>query len=121
MTDYIVAMPNDTTEFNESWRNVVGSAGYMVANNIFNRLVVTETESLSSFPDLAHHWERLDVPAVGGSSSTSTPAGTTVSASPPTTWPTPTCTRSSTSTTPRASSATWPTSRCSTTTPWSTT
>ncbi|HLS26087.1 MAG TPA: ABC transporter substrate-binding protein, partial [Beutenbergiaceae bacterium] len=60
MTDYIVAMPNDTTEFNESWRNVVGSAGYMVANNIFSRLVVTETESLSSFPDLAHHWERLD-------------------------------------------------------------
>lgn len=60
MTDYIVAMPNDTTEFNESWRNVVGSAGYMVANNIFSRLVVTETEGRSSFPDLAHHWERLD-------------------------------------------------------------
>lgn len=60
MTDYIVATPNDTSEFNESWRNVVGSAGYHAANNIFSRLIVTETEGRGSFPDLAHHWERLD-------------------------------------------------------------
>ncbi|HLR94581.1 MAG TPA: ABC transporter substrate-binding protein [Jiangellaceae bacterium] len=60
MIEYIVATPHDTTEFNEAWRNVVGSAGYFVANNIFSRLIVSETEGLDSFPDLAHHWERLD-------------------------------------------------------------
>ncbi len=60
MTDYTVVVPADATEFNESYRNYVGGAGYFVANNIYSRLVITEVGGAASYPDLADHWECLD-------------------------------------------------------------
>ncbi|GIJ29378.1 peptide ABC transporter substrate-binding protein [Micromonospora qiuiae] len=60
MDEYIVVVPEGTTEINESYRNVVGGAGYFVANNIFSRLIVTEVGGAASYPDLAEHWECLD-------------------------------------------------------------
>lgn len=50
-------VPAPAVEFNEVYRNFVGSAGYFVANNIYSRLVVFDTGSPAAYPDLAEHWE----------------------------------------------------------------
>ncbi|MFI1196400.1 ABC transporter substrate-binding protein [Micromonospora sp. NPDC020750] len=55
--DFIVEVPAPAVEFNEVYRNFVGSAGYFVANNIYSRLVVFDTGSPAAYPDLAEHWE----------------------------------------------------------------
>jgi len=60
MKEFVVGTPGDVVEFNELFRNVTGSAGYIAANNIFSRLVVTEAIGDAAYPDLAHHWEILD-------------------------------------------------------------
>jgi len=60
MKEFVVATPGDLFEFNELFRNVTGSAGYIAANNIFSRLVTAETIGDAVYPDLAHHWEILD-------------------------------------------------------------
>ena len=60
MSTFVVATPGDVHEFNELYRNVTGSAGYIAANNIFSRLVVAETIGDAVYPDLAEHWEILD-------------------------------------------------------------
>lgn len=60
MKEFVVATPGDVVEFNELFRNVTGSAGYIAANNIFSRLVTAETIGDAVYPDLAHHWEILD-------------------------------------------------------------
>ncbi|MEU1736225.1 ABC transporter substrate-binding protein [Streptosporangium sp. NPDC020145] len=55
--DFVVEVPAPAVEFNEVYRNFVGSAGYFVANNVYSRLVVYDTGSPAAFPDLAEHWE----------------------------------------------------------------
>lgn len=60
MSTFVVATPGDVHEFNELYRNVTGSAGYIAANNIFSRLVTAETIGDAVYPDLAEHWEILD-------------------------------------------------------------
>lgn len=60
MSEFVVATPGDVFEFNELFRNVTGSAGYIAANNIFSRLVSAETIGDAPYPDLAEHWEILD-------------------------------------------------------------
>ena len=59
-TDFIVVTPHDAVEFNDVYRNYTASAGYLVCNNIYNRVVLTEWYNPHSFPDLATHWECLD-------------------------------------------------------------
>jgi ABC-type transport system substrate-binding protein len=58
--DFVVATPHDAVEFNDVYRNYTASAGYLVCNNIYNRVVLTEWYNPNSFPDLATHWEMLD-------------------------------------------------------------
>jgi ABC-type transport system substrate-binding protein len=58
--DFIVATPNDAVEFNDVFRNYTASAGYLVCNNIYNRVVLTEWYRPNSYPDIATHWEMLD-------------------------------------------------------------
>lgn len=60
MNTFVVATLGDVHEFNELYRNVTGSAGYIAANNIFSRLVTAETIGDAVYPDLAEHWEILD-------------------------------------------------------------
>lgn len=59
-TEFVVAVPNDAVQFNEVHRNFTGLAGYFVANNIYNKLVVYGSKSRAVYPDLAQHWETLD-------------------------------------------------------------
>ncbi|WP_243640094.1 ABC transporter substrate-binding protein, partial [Micromonospora sp. MW-13] len=58
--DFVVATPHDAVEFNDVYRNVTGSAGYLACNNIYNRVVLNEWYEINPFPDLATHWEQLD-------------------------------------------------------------
>lgn len=59
--DFVVATPHDAVHFNDVFRNYTASAGYIVCNNIYNRMVLTEWYNFSgSYPDLATHWEMLD-------------------------------------------------------------
>ncbi|MER7276224.1 ABC transporter substrate-binding protein [Dactylosporangium sp. NPDC000244] len=58
--DFVVATPHDAIEFNDVYRNVTGSAGYLACNNIYNRVVLNEWYDINAFPDLATHWEQLD-------------------------------------------------------------
>jgi peptide/nickel transport system substrate-binding protein len=59
--DFVVATPHDAVHFNDVFRNYTASAGYLVCNNIYNRMVLTEWYNFNgSYPDLATHWERLD-------------------------------------------------------------
>lgn len=60
MSEFVVGTVGDVVEFNELFRNVTGSAGYIAANNIFSRLVTAEAIGDAVYPDLAHHWEILD-------------------------------------------------------------
>ncbi len=60
MEEFVVGTVGDVVEFNELFRNVTGSAGYIAANNIFSRLVTAEAIGDAVYPDLAHHWEILD-------------------------------------------------------------
>ncbi|MDR1512670.1 MAG: ABC transporter substrate-binding protein [Propionibacteriaceae bacterium] len=55
-----VVTDQGTTEFNDAYRNVTGSAGYIVSANIYNRVVLHEWDSPVVYPDLATHWEALD-------------------------------------------------------------
>ncbi|MDR1078026.1 MAG: ABC transporter substrate-binding protein [Propionibacteriaceae bacterium] len=55
-----VVTDQGTTEFNDAYRNVTGSAGYIVCANIYNRVVLHEWDSPVVYPDLAKHWEVLD-------------------------------------------------------------
>ncbi|MDR1512671.1 MAG: ABC transporter substrate-binding protein [Propionibacteriaceae bacterium] len=57
---FVVATPIDAVEFNDCFRNYTGSAGYLVCNNIYNRVVLNEWYNPTVFPDLATHWETLD-------------------------------------------------------------
>ncbi|MDR2567076.1 MAG: ABC transporter substrate-binding protein [Bifidobacteriaceae bacterium] len=57
---FVVATPIDAVEFNDCYRNYTGSAGYLVCNNIYNRVVLNEWYNPVVFPDLATHWEVLD-------------------------------------------------------------
>jgi peptide/nickel transport system substrate-binding protein len=57
---FVVATPIDAVEFNDCYRNYTGSAGYLVCNNIYNRVVLNEWYNPVAFPDLATHWEILD-------------------------------------------------------------
>jgi peptide/nickel transport system substrate-binding protein len=58
--DFVVATPHDAVEFNDVYRNYTASAGYLVCNNIYNRVVLNEWYRTNAFPDLATHWECLD-------------------------------------------------------------
>lgn len=59
-TEFVVATPIDAVEFNDCYRNYTGSAGYLVCNNVYNRVVLNEWYNPNAFPDLATHWEALD-------------------------------------------------------------
>ncbi|MGX1934416.1 ABC transporter substrate-binding protein [Microbacterium resistens] len=59
-TDFIVVTPDDAVEFNDVYRNVTGSAGYIACNNLYSRLVLNEWSDIHPYPDLATHWECLD-------------------------------------------------------------
>ncbi len=59
--DFVVVTPHDAIHFNDVYRNYTASAGYLVCNNIYNRVVLTEWYNFNgSYPDLATHWEMLD-------------------------------------------------------------
>lgn len=58
--DFIVAKERDAVIFNDAYRNYTASAGYLVSNNIYNRLILNEWYRPNPFPDLATHWECLD-------------------------------------------------------------
>ncbi|MBI4048189.1 MAG: hypothetical protein HY371_15380, partial [Devosia nanyangense] len=59
--DFVVATPHDAVHFNDVHRNYTATAGYLVCNNIYNRMVLTEWYNFDgSYPDLATHWEMLD-------------------------------------------------------------
>ncbi|MEQ8447815.1 MAG: ABC transporter substrate-binding protein [Pelagibacterium sp.] len=59
--DFVVATPHDAVHFNDVHRNYTATAGYLVCNNIYNRMVLTEWYNFNgSYPDLATHWEMLD-------------------------------------------------------------
>ena len=58
--EFVVATPHDAREFNDVYRNTTGSAGYLVCNNVFNRVLLNEWYEINPFPDLATHWECLD-------------------------------------------------------------
>ena len=59
--DFVVATPHDAVHFNDVHRNYTATAGYLVCNNIYNRMVLTEWYNFSgSYPDLATPWEMLD-------------------------------------------------------------
>ena len=64
--DFVVATPHDAVHFNDVHRNYTATAGYLVCNNIYNRMVLTEWYNFDgSYPDLATHWEMLDGARVG--------------------------------------------------------
>ncbi len=58
--DFIIVTPDDAVEFNEVYRNVTGSAGYIASNNLYSRLVLNEWSDINPHPDLATHWECLE-------------------------------------------------------------
>lgn len=58
--EFVVATPDDAVEFNDVFRNTTGSAGYLVCNNIYNRVVLNEWYDINPHADLATHWECLD-------------------------------------------------------------
>jgi peptide/nickel transport system substrate-binding protein len=59
-TTFRVVTDQGTTEFNDAYRNITGSAGYIVCANIYNRIILHEWDCPVVYPDLATHWEILD-------------------------------------------------------------
>ena len=55
-----VVTDQGTEWFNDAYKNITGSAGYLVCNNIYNRVVLHEWDCPVVYPDLATHWEILD-------------------------------------------------------------